>query len=766
MSEVLSGIWHSFPVQLLVLHIKKSLLLLFFWFLLFGLVTNSLLSRAGAAYLFLDPEYLGKVNFWGFFWVGLAFGFFFITWNIAFYMMHSYRFPFLGTLHSPFFHFCINNSILPLSFIITYLIALTRFQEAFEFTPLYAVLEYYGGFLGGATLMVLIFSLYFRLTNTNLNLILETLAKLEKVKIPATITYRRRRLKRPGRNMLMGKGANGQTTITEWQVTYFLNHRLNIRRVRGTQHYARQTLEAVFQQNHVNALIVQGVALTILVLLGFLMDKPPFQLPAAASVLLILSVLMGLSGAFDFWLRGWKPFGLLITLIILNFFTRYDWLNYDTKVYGLNYKHPPATYNSATISAMADTSIIACDIEHTLSVLDSWKAKNVLITPPAYKPDMIILNYSGGGTRAALWGMTVTQTLDSLLNNTLFDRTMLMCGSSGGMMAAAYLHELYYRKTNADTSIIMHNPQYAQGLTRDYLNSIIFSIAVNDLFYPFQTFNTAGYTYRKNRAYAFEKQMTINTNGAIGLNGRRVADYYRAESNAQIPMLVITPTIVTDHRKLFITSQPVAYLNQPINRYNFTHDTFETDGVEFMRFFANFDAQNILLSSAVRMSATFPYILPSSYLPTNPPAEVMDAGFRDNMGFETTYRFLHVFKDWLNQNVGKVIVINIRSDEKDKGVNEITESLLEKVVKPVTVFMTFEMQDSFADYMATIADDELQGKLEVIDFEYKPSLISQKAAMSLHLTTKEKRDIRAAFKDDNNQKSLRELLLLLSTDEK
>ncbi|OWY21988.1 hypothetical protein C7N43_06115 [Sphingobacteriales bacterium UPWRP_1] len=757
MQQLLNGIWYSFPVQLVVLHVKKNLLLLFFWVLLFGFVTNLLLSKMGAAYLFLDPEYLGRVNFWGFFWVGLAFGFFFITWNIASYMMHSYRFPFLGTLHSPFFHFCINNSLIPLAFIVTYLLSLTRFQESFEFTPLLSVVAYHGAFLFGGALMVLFFALYFRLTNANLNTLLETLKRLEKVNLPVAITRRRRRLRRQG----TGTSGTSEFSDKEWQVTYFLNHRLNIRRVRSTKHYARQTLEAVFQQNHANALIILGVALGILVLLGFLMDKPAFQLPAAASVLLILSVLMGLTGAFNFWLRGWRAFGLVIFFIIINFFTRYDWLNYDTKVYGLNYQPTPAPYNPAAINARADTGLISCDMEHALFTLHKWKTKNVPLAQPGAKPDMIILNYSGGGARAALWGMTVTQTLDSLLNNTLFDRTMLMCGSSGGMMAAAFLHELYYQQQSGNTGIVMHNPYYANELTRDYLNAVIFSIAVNDLFYPFQTFKTAGYTYRKNRAYAFEKQLSRNTGGAIALDGRRISDYYQAESNADIPMLLITPTIVTDHRKLYISSQPVSYLTRPYNQYNFTHSSFETDGVELMRFFEPYHAQNVLLSSAVRMSATFPYILPSTYLPTSPPAEVMDAGFRDNTGFETTYRFLHIFKDWINQNTGKVIVVFIRSDEKDRDVKRVTESLIEKVVKPITVFITFEMQDCYADYMATIADDELQGKLEVINFEYVPAVKNVKASMSLHLTTKEKQDIRAALLNEVNQKNLHNLLQIL-----
>lgn len=764
MYKILNGVLYSFPVQLLILHIKRNKLLLSFWFLLFALVTNAFLRRVGGAYLFLDPEYLGVVNFWGFFWVGLSFGFFLISWNIATYMSNSFRFPFLGTLHSPFYHFCINNGLIPLAFIVTYFISIARFQEDFEFKPLIATLEYFGGFLAGSLLMILLFSVYFYLTNSNLNKILDAIKRIEKLDLTPKKSTSSIRTNRRGGISSAYKRQTKTAKPSEWPVHYFINQRLSIRRVRHTEHYTRQSLLAVFQQNHTNALIVQGVALTLLMLLGLLMDKPTFQIPAAASVFLIFSVLVGLLGAFTYWMRSWRTLGLLILLIILNYFTRYDIFNYDTKAYGLNYNCEPAIYNSATISQMADTAHIHRDREQTLQTLEKWKEKNKPLTPEGHQPDMIIINLSGGGLRASLWSMTVLQMLDSLLNSTLLDRTTLIAGASGGMLTGAYLHELHYLQKTSDAGISLHNPIYADYMAEDYLNALIFSVATNDLFYPFQSFNTAGYTYRKNRAYIFEKQLARNTKGVVNMDNRRISDYYEAEKNALIPMLVLTPTIVTDRRKLFISSQPVSYLTRSYNKLGFTHDSFETDGVDCAQFFAKQDGGNLLLSTAMRMNATFPYILPSTFMPSQPSVEVMDAGFRDNTGFETTYRFLYFFKDWINQNVGNVIVVFARSDEKDRGVKLQTESLIAKVVKPATVFMTNEIQDNYADYMATITDEALNGKLQVINFEYEPSDKNKKAAMSLHLTTKEKHDIRNALNNERNQRNLKEMMKVMNSE--
>lgn len=58
--------------------------------------------------------------------------------------------------------------------------------------------------------------------------------------------------------------------------------------------------------------------------------------------------------------------------------------------------------------------------------------------------------------------------------------------------------------------------------------------------------------------------------------------------------------------------------------------------------------------------------MPNIYLPTKPEVQAMDAGLRDNYGFETSYRFLYEFKDWINKNTSRVIIVQARGDyEKD-----------------------------------------------------------------------------------------------------
>ena len=60
----------------------------------FLLISGTLARKLGFQYLFLDPEYMGNVNFWSFFFVGLGFGSFFMSWNLAIYLLSAHYFPF------------------------------------------------------------------------------------------------------------------------------------------------------------------------------------------------------------------------------------------------------------------------------------------------------------------------------------------------------------------------------------------------------------------------------------------------------------------------------------------------------------------------------------------------------------------------------------------------------------------------------------------------------------------------------------------------
>ncbi len=81
----------------------------------------------------------------------------------------------------------------------------------------------------------------------------------------------------------------------------------------------------------------------------------------------------------------------------------------------------------------------------------------------------------------------------------------------------------------------------------------------------------------------------------------------------------------------------------------------DPDAVDFAALFARQDPMNLRLLTALRMNATFPYVLPNVWLPSKPVIDALDAGLRDNYGQETASRFLLVMRDWIQANTSKVV---------------------------------------------------------------------------------------------------------------
>ena len=98
---------HSFPAQLLVLHLRSNLLMLTIWTILALFVTGDLALKFGLRYLFLSPEYLNEVGFWSFFYLGVGYGVFIMNWNWTNYdllVIDSYmkkRLPLRTKWHPP-----------------------------------------------------------------------------------------------------------------------------------------------------------------------------------------------------------------------------------------------------------------------------------------------------------------------------------------------------------------------------------------------------------------------------------------------------------------------------------------------------------------------------------------------------------------------------------------------------------------------------------------------------------------------------------------
>jgi hypothetical protein len=230
----------------------------------------------------------------------------------------------------------------------------------------------------------------------------------------------------------------------------------------------------------------------------------------------------------------------------------------------------------------------------------------------------------------------------------------------------------------------------------------------------------------------------------------------------QIPELIISGTIINDGRRLLISNQPVGYLTQP--EYTLPTAAPPIDAVDFAAFFARQDPYNLRITSALRMNATFPFILPVAKLPSIPRMNIMDAGLSDNFGTSLISRYLFVLRDWLKENTSEVIFLQIRDTrENDIATNSDQSTLGSMVVDPFVVIQNkWEAIQSYShEYIKDYAPTFLGGKLRQLTLQYVPKESKKVAALNFHLTQKEKEDLYLSIYTRDNQATIDTLAKLL-----
>lgn len=740
MKEYLVGIWQSLPIQLFLLHFRRYQVFLIFWYILFATVAGGFMFTFGANSLFLAPEYLGEVNTLSTAIVGFALGIFVMSWNITTFILHSKNVKFLATTAQPFLKYCINNAVLPLVFLIFYLIKAihyARYQELFAASDIFLLI---GGFTGGIVLSIIISFIYFFGADKTIYYSMGSVINTANTRYDELI-----------------QKSQLPKEKTELNVAWFLSARLGIRKPRDVRHYSDEFLDAVFKRHHFAAVIAIVIAFVFLLLVGYISDERLFQLPAAASITILFALLIALAGAISLFLRSWSIPVLVLLYIILNILYQKEIIDPRNKAYGLNYlnKNERPIYSKDSINALASDSNMNADKQYFINILNRWKAKQ-----KTDKPILYLINTSGGGARSATFTMNVLQRLDSLFNGELMNQTFLINGASGGMLGAAYFRELYYEKLKG-TPINLQDKLYVNNISKDLLNPLFSSFVSRDLIGPVQKFERNGYQYAKDRGYAFEQKLNENTQGVLF---KTLQDYAAPEASAQIPFMFFNSVINRDGRKMIISSHPARFLMRP--QTDTAHLTYtDPDAIDFNSFFHRQDAMNINILSALRMNATFPYVLPSVWLPTNPIIDVMDAGLRDNFGQEACLRFIDVFKDWLKENTSKVVLLQIRDRSLGDWEKPFTStSLVNLFTQPFLVLQNnwYKLQDYYQHDQLQYQSASYGPQLYRICFQYVPSKNEAPASLSFHLTAAEKRDIALALDNKVNRQEFERLKAIVT----
>ncbi len=814
-------VWHSFPVQLLVLQLRQNHLLLILWVLLVLFISDRLAAKFGIKYLFLEPEYAGQVGSLSFFLVGLGLGGMIMTWNLTTYLLNARYFPFLATLARPFGKYCINNALLPIAFFGFYVLRLRAFLKAELNYGNGQLLGIVLSLLGGVLIVIVVYFLYFRFTNKDI------------ASYPALRDLLRGQLRRRRSRMLTGhrKISVAQLISGEksWRVDNYLTESLTPRRTRSISHYKPDQILGVFRQNHLNALLLQGGILLLLVLSGLGMDYAWVRIPAGASIFILFSVVAAVAGAVTYWFHTWRTSIFVLALVLINLITGRDWFTFRNRAYGLDYSGDLPAYSYQRLEELADPVALTRDRDSMQLILERWRVRT-----GQDKPRMVLLCVSGGGLKATYWTTHVLQEAQLATDGQLLRHTSLISGASGGMIGAAYVRDLTwaanlatppldylgdhttakpvvlrtrdkrpaspsissvstarfsYRdgpkaqpfrkdrwsKLDRQHDIETYNRALAELQARtatqvgerrsldslhleaaggDLLNSIAFAIVSRDLFLPSSYFTLDGEKYRKDRGYAFEQQLNENLGGIFH---KRLGDYEVAERAAEIPMLLLTPSIVNDARRLIISPLGVRHMTLPPSGVGRGKE-FEVDAVDFGALFADQNPKRLPISTALRMNATYPYVLPNVYLPSTPPVEVMDAGFRDNFGVMEASRFLQVYREWILENTSGVTLVQVSTLEKFEQPQEerSPKGWISGLFSPLGVagqlisLQDFQLDDNVGLLYELFGEEAF----EFVRFSYRPAEDREAASMTFHLTEGEKADIRASIRHPDNVRAM------------
>jgi hypothetical protein len=535
----------------------------------------------------------------------------------------------------------------------------------------------------------------------------------------------------------------------EW---YFETPR-KLKPVRDVSHYTRNFIDSIFKRHHFAAILSVFFAFLFLILVGFFLEKPLFQIPAAASITIFFAIFIGVAGAFTYFLQGWSIIYLVLLAVLLNVFYKLEWIDPRNKAFGLDYtnKTERPAYSRDGLIKLASPQNVDADKKNMIEVLNRWKAKQ-----KNSKPMLTVISVSGGGHRSATFTLSILQHLDSVTNGEIMKNAFLITGASGGMIGASYFRELYSRKQKGE-NIRLQDPKYIDDISGDLLNPLFSSLIA-----PAQKFKVGEYSYVKDRGFAFEEKLNDNTRGFFD---KQVKDYRADETAANIPLIFFSSVITRDAKKMLISTQPIRFMMQrheDAARLPLT----DPDAVDFCSFFAKQNPDNLRVLTALRMNATFPVVLPNVWLPSDPVIDVMDAGLRDNFGVETALRFIENFDEWIKENTSGVLMIQIR--DRDAGGWEqpyISDDLSDHLTRPFFLLQHnwYKMMEYDQNNQLSYYAENKQHSIYKINFQYASAHEEGKAALNFHLTQREKNDILSSVNSSFNRKSFERYKQLLSS---
>jgi len=300
----------------------------------------------------------------------------------------------------------------------------------------------------------------------------------------------------------------------------------------------------------------------------------------------------------------------------------------------------------------------------------------------------------------------IAQQLPERLRPKFVKSIRLLSGTSGGSTGAMLVQTLFDNPATVNAPMDQLNKIYEAGVNGTVLSWIGYGLSYFDLARPVLPF--LSYEIR-DRGWGAERAWKKILDADLSAHGDATLDQLRDGVDKGLrPLLVFNAT--------------VADLGMPLEITNFDLQKDPEDN--FRAFHTLYPGKDLNLTTAVRLSASFPYVSPSPRPFWNgkpymeKPYAITDGGLYDNFGVAGAYFTLQQATDRYRQPPPKPIVwIQVRLPNGSSGD---ADPLASTGLGPlITINNTKDTgQRSRADQLTELATKNLGKKLQVNKFDY------------------------------------------------
>ncbi|MEH1803325.1 MAG: patatin-like phospholipase family protein [Nostoc sp.] len=274
---------------------------------------------------------------------------------------------------------------------------------------------------------------------------------------------------------------------------------------------------------------------------------------------------------------------------------------------------------------------------------------------------LVIICASGGGIQAAGWTVEVLSGLQELLGESFTKAIGLISAVSGGSVGTMYYLDRFnkdgFLEESEQEKYDKTNSFYAA--TRDSLDAVGWGLVYLDLW------RFIGFPFLVNPK--FDRGTAVETDWQGEMkepkNIKTFGTWRKQIFDGEIPIPVFNATLVENGWRFLIT--PVTFSKAPEKKY--------TD------FNTLYEAYDMNVVTAARLSATFPYVSPICRSSVNIPNQnyhVADGGYFDNSGFVTAAEWLdEQLNEWSKTenslNVKRVLILQINPFPKSASTENV-----------------------------------------------------------------------------------------------